>query len=338
MKRAALAGRLLGLTVSALCLAVLTPGLLERASAQVGGGLDLSWFTLDGGGATSIAGGVYSIGGTVGQPDAGRASGGTYALLSGFWGVADTALPTLAIDDVTLAEGNSGTTAFVFTVTLSAPSSASVTVNAQTVADTAASPSDFTAIPTTLMTFPPQSTRQTLTVLVNGDAQNESDERFFVTLSAAANATIADGQGVGTIRNDDGSVPTGTPTATPTATPTGTLTPTVTATTTATPTPPLTHLPPSSSGQKRDDDDTSRRPRRDQGSEDDTRTEGNVVEIRADATPPVIFIASMDGVVELRLFGRAREMLPSVTVGQYVVATGTKEHEQLYDIDDLSIE
>jgi len=46
----------------------------------------LDWFTIDGGGGTS-AGGAYSISGTIGQPDAGSMSGGSFALVGGFWGV-----------------------------------------------------------------------------------------------------------------------------------------------------------------------------------------------------------------------------------------------------------
>lgn len=46
----------------------------------------LDWWTVDGGGATSITGGNYSLGGTIGQPDAGTTGGGTYTLAGGFWG------------------------------------------------------------------------------------------------------------------------------------------------------------------------------------------------------------------------------------------------------------
>lgn len=53
--------------------------------AQTGGGYDLSWNTLDGGGNTTATGGVYSLGATIGQPDAGRQSGGIYSLDGGFW-------------------------------------------------------------------------------------------------------------------------------------------------------------------------------------------------------------------------------------------------------------
>ncbi len=46
----------------------------------------IDWYTIDGGGGIST-GGVYSITGTIGQPDAGTMSGGTYTLQGGFWGI-----------------------------------------------------------------------------------------------------------------------------------------------------------------------------------------------------------------------------------------------------------
>ena len=46
----------------------------------------IDWFTIDGGGGTST-GGVYSLSGTIGQPDAGRMAGGNYILDGGFWGI-----------------------------------------------------------------------------------------------------------------------------------------------------------------------------------------------------------------------------------------------------------
>jgi hypothetical protein len=52
--------------------------------AQTGGGYDLTWYTIDGGGAT-VSGGGYELAGTVGQADAGTVSGGGYVLASGFW-------------------------------------------------------------------------------------------------------------------------------------------------------------------------------------------------------------------------------------------------------------
>jgi hypothetical protein len=44
----------------------------------------IDWSTIDGGGGTST-GGVYSVSGTIGQPDAGTMSGGNYTLSDGFW-------------------------------------------------------------------------------------------------------------------------------------------------------------------------------------------------------------------------------------------------------------
>ena len=58
---------------------------IGTASAQTGGGYDLTWNSIDGGGATFSTGGGYSLGGTIGQADAGTASGGAYALNGGFW-------------------------------------------------------------------------------------------------------------------------------------------------------------------------------------------------------------------------------------------------------------
>jgi subtilisin-like proprotein convertase family protein len=60
-------------------------------------------------------------------------------------------------------------------------------------------------IPTAgLVTFAPGTTTQTFSIPVVGDVAVESNETFFVNLSNASLATIADGQGQGTITNDDG--------------------------------------------------------------------------------------------------------------------------------------
>ncbi len=60
--------------------------LASVALAQSGGGYDLTWNTVDGGGATFSTGGEYSLGGTIGQSDAGVLTGGGYTLAGGFWG------------------------------------------------------------------------------------------------------------------------------------------------------------------------------------------------------------------------------------------------------------
>jgi ELWxxDGT repeat protein len=110
--------------------------------------------------------------------------------------------PTLSIGDVTVMEGNSGTRSATFTVTLSAASSQTITVGYATVNGTATAPSDIRAATGTL-TFAPGETTKTIAILVKGDRRGEPDESFVVTLSAATNATIADGEGLGTILNDE---------------------------------------------------------------------------------------------------------------------------------------
>ena len=70
------------------------------AVGQSGGGYDLSWNTVDGGGATHNSGGDYTLAGTVGQPDAGQLAAGDYTLGSGFWG--GGALPEVDEHDVYL--------------------------------------------------------------------------------------------------------------------------------------------------------------------------------------------------------------------------------------------
>ena len=115
----------------------------------------------------------------------------------------DDLLPTLAVDDVTIAEGDTGTAVATFTVTLSPVSGRNVSVNYATTNGTAAAPGDYAAIPTTAMTFAPGETTKQVSVLVNGDTLNEADETFSLNLSNPTSATVSDPQGQGTITNDD---------------------------------------------------------------------------------------------------------------------------------------
>ena len=76
-------------TTSIVLAAVLALGIVASGaalvSAQTGGDYDLTWSTIDGGGAMFSAGGDYRLGGTIGQPDAGIMSGGNYSLVGGLW-------------------------------------------------------------------------------------------------------------------------------------------------------------------------------------------------------------------------------------------------------------
>ncbi len=65
--------------------ALTTSQTVAPVSAQSGGTYDLTWNTIDGGGQMFSTGGAYSLGGTIGQADAGTMSGGSYTLSGGFW-------------------------------------------------------------------------------------------------------------------------------------------------------------------------------------------------------------------------------------------------------------
>ena len=61
--------------------------LLAAASPTQAQNFAIDWYKISSGGASST-GGVYTVTGTIGQPDAGTVSGGKYTLDGGFWGVA----------------------------------------------------------------------------------------------------------------------------------------------------------------------------------------------------------------------------------------------------------
>ena len=111
---------------------------------------------------------------------------------------------SLAINDVSILEGNSGTTAFTFTVSLSSPAGAGgVTFDIATADNSAIAPGDYTAKSLTSQIIPAGNSTYSFTVLVNGDGTVEANETFFINITNVTGATIGDGQGVGTIINDD---------------------------------------------------------------------------------------------------------------------------------------
>lgn len=113
--------------------------------------------------------------------------------------------PTLSINDVSANEGDSGTTTFTFTVTSSLPAPAGgITFDIATQDNTATvANNDYVARSLTSQTIPATQTTYTFDVTVNGDTSVEAPETFFVNVTNASGATIGDGQGVGTIQNDD---------------------------------------------------------------------------------------------------------------------------------------
>src|SRR5262249_2087826 len=106
--------------------------------------------------------------------------------------------PSLQISDTAVTEGNTGTVAATFVVTLSKLSTETVSVAYATADGSATAGSDYQAASGTL-TFAPGETSTTITVLVNSDRLPEPTEAFVVNLSSPTNAIIVDGQGQGTI-------------------------------------------------------------------------------------------------------------------------------------------
>jgi hypothetical protein len=110
-----------------------------------------------------------------------------------------TGPPSLSINNPSaVTEGNN----VVFTVTLSTASGSNVTVNYATADNTAVAPGDYISKSGTL-TFTAGQTSKTITVSTINDALDEDTETFYVNLSGASGATISDGQGVGTINDND---------------------------------------------------------------------------------------------------------------------------------------
>jgi uncharacterized protein len=113
--------------------------------------------------------------------------------------------PTLNINDVSLAEGNAGTTAFVFTVSLTAPAGpGGVTFDIATADGTATlADNDYASNSLSGQTIPAGSSTYAFTVQVNGDTTVEPNQNFFVNVSNITGATAGDVQGQGSIVNDD---------------------------------------------------------------------------------------------------------------------------------------
>jgi hypothetical protein len=116
-------------------------------------------------------------------------------------------LPTLAVADAAVAEGNSGTRTLTFRVSLSASSASTVSFDVATASGSATAGSDFVGIGTTRLSIAPGATTRDVAVTINGDATVEGDETFAFLVSNPSGATLADGSATGTISNDDVTLP-----------------------------------------------------------------------------------------------------------------------------------
>jgi Calx-beta domain len=107
---------------------------------------------------------------------------------------------SLAISDARTIEPLTGVRVARFVVTLTPASTSTVTVDFASLDGTAMAPGDYAATQGTL-TFQPGQTKRAIGVQVKSDTLTEPVETFTVNLSNAVGASIADGSGLGSIRD-----------------------------------------------------------------------------------------------------------------------------------------
>ncbi len=113
--------------------------------------------------------------------------------------------PTLSINNVSVIEGNSGTTMATFTIGLSSAAGAGgVTFDIATQDNTAiAADNDYVVKSLPGQTIAAGNSSYTFDVTVNGDTNVEPNETFFVNVTNVTGATPMSVQGTGTIINDE---------------------------------------------------------------------------------------------------------------------------------------
>ena len=115
----------------------------------------------------------------------------------------DDSKPTISVPPVTVLEGNAYTNTTTFSLTLSAASVESISVDFFTSDGTALAGADYFATNGTI-TFDPGVTNRTLTITITSDILPEPDKVFYLNLTNAINASIAATPISATILNDDG--------------------------------------------------------------------------------------------------------------------------------------
>ncbi|MFN7247723.1 MAG: DUF4114 domain-containing protein, partial [Microcystis sp.] len=113
-------------------------------------------------------------------------------------------LPSLSIENTTVTEGNTGTQSANFTVRLSAPTNTTVTAQFTTKDGTAQAGTDYESS-TEILTFAPGEVEKKIAVAVKGDTISEPTETFTVNLTGVTNAILIQGEGIGTILDNDNS-------------------------------------------------------------------------------------------------------------------------------------
>jgi uncharacterized protein YkwD len=111
---------------------------------------------------------------------------------------------SVSVSDLAITEGDTGQRNAAFVVSLSDPMNEAVTLSYTTADGTASAASDYVAR-SGAVTFSPGVMTQTVNIALAGDTIFEPNEHFFFRLAGATNVTLADGEAVGTILNDDDS-------------------------------------------------------------------------------------------------------------------------------------
>ena len=120
--------------------------------------------------------------------------------------IRDDDMPALIVGDAAVAEGDAGTAQAVFNVSLSGPAASAVTVNYATADGTALAGVDYESASGVLV-FQIGEMTKAVSVTVRGDTLAEPDETFTLILSGASGAAIGDGEGAGTIADDEPAAP-----------------------------------------------------------------------------------------------------------------------------------
>ena len=155
-----------------------------------------------------------SCGNQVSRTTTAVSSGVPYKIMiSGFGGatgsikLAWSLIPTAAVGNATVVEGDGGSVFMIFPVRLSAPSPSPVILSYSTSngsAQIAVKP-DYVAAVSKKLTIPSNKTGGVIKIVINGDGQTELDEVFTVNITSPIGAFISNGTGTGTILNDDAS-------------------------------------------------------------------------------------------------------------------------------------
>jgi sugar lactone lactonase YvrE len=113
--------------------------------------------------------------------------------------------PSITAGNMTVLEGQSGTTDASFAVRLSNPSIEVISVNYATADRTATAPSDYVAATGTL-TFQPGEVEKTIPLQIKGDTVDEGDEQFAINFTNPVNVHLFGATGFVTILVDERSV------------------------------------------------------------------------------------------------------------------------------------